>query len=272
MFYGIWDQIRKKLEEENKIIFKDLKVEKLSSYEKRKIIYNYLCENIKYDYSKLFDIYLSTIYPDIEEQIFNNKEQFIISVLNDYQIFDPAAYKALKDKVDNMNYEKGRNPYLELESVINNHVGICNGISQYYKLLLEINGIYSVCVICDNMTPRNHQINLVYDDENKTYSFDDVTSAIIDKEKKESCFDYDIEMAKELNQGIRPVGYLISHGKEIDDMYDSFGIILSSDVINLYVGKKDKEYLKYELEKNNNINLPNNIISMRRMNNLTSRK
>ena len=52
---------------------------------------------------------------------------------------------------------------MELYDVIYTKVGICNSISQYYKLLLEKVGIKSHCVICDDGTEVKHQMTLIYD-------------------------------------------------------------------------------------------------------------
>ena len=102
---------------------------------------------------------------------------------------------------------------------------------------------------------------MVYSKDNDTYSFDDISTAIISKELKDKCFDYDLDSAKEINQGLRPVSYL-SNIKVKE--FDSFGVILSSEIINYYVGRSDKGYLIYGLENNSNVTLPDNIISRKK--------
>lgn len=139
MEIGNWIEINFKLQKKLEEIFNNYNIESLSDYEKRKIIFEYLCNDLTYDYDLLNDI-----------KLFNERKKRIY-----------------------------RNPYLELSNVIDNKKGICNAISQYYKLLLEELGIISYCVICDDGTQINHQLNLVYDNIEETYSFDDITSVIV---------------------------------------------------------------------------------------------
>lgn len=267
---GDWSKIKEKLILEDRKIFSKYDKDKLNEYEKRKIIFNYLVNNLSYDYNKLFDIHLSNL--DIQINLLSNeeKEDLIISTLENYNINNKENYKLLKYKIYNNSIEKTRNSPQELFDVIDNHCGICNGISQYYKLLLELNDIYSVCVICDNNTPRNHQINLVYNKEKDIYSFDDITSAITGNFVNDRCFDYDLESAQEINQGIRTVGYLLdkrqNNNLTPDSFFDTFGIILRSEVIDLYIGRDKPFYTKYNLEDNNNCRLPNNIVSSKKYN------
>ena len=216
MNFGNWNEIKEQLEVENKKIFNSYNVNQLSDYEKRRIIFEYLCNNLNYDYQELSNL--------------------MNSIITD--------------------------PLKGIKKVMDNYKGVCNNISQYYKLLLDINGIYSVCVICDNMMEREHQINLVYDKENDIYSFDDITSVLVNMGTINECFDYDLDMAKNLNQGKRPVGYLRSvknKDNKISDMLDTFGIILATPAIYMFVGREDTNYLEYGLEVNNNISLPKNI-------------
>lgn len=258
MKQGNWLDISKKIVEEDNLIFKDINKEELSQYEKRKTIFNYLVNKIEYDYDLVLDIFLSSINRYGNEYNLDTTE-----IINKYLIVNNVLNEEILNIINKKLIEKkcpvGRNPYLELEDTIYNHKGICNSIAQYYKLLLEYNNIYSVCVICDNMMPKNHEINLVYDEDNNTYSFDDVTSAIINEAIRDKCFDYDLEQAKELKQGLRTVGYLNSS----DSPFDTFGVILPSDIINYYVGRENYDYLKYGLEIDNNIKLPDNIKSLK---------
>lgn len=261
MQQGNWSDISKKIIEEDKTIFKGINKEGLSNYEKRKIIFNYLTNNIEYDYQRIVDIFLFSLVLQSDNLNTLDIRNIIREFLIKNNITDESIVNLINERISDNNYRTGRNPYLELEDTIYNHKGICNSISQYYKLLLEYNGIYSVCVICDNMLPKNHEINLVYDDEYDIYSFDDVTSAIINKNIMDKCFDYDIEQAKEINQGLRTVGYLNGN----DPIFDTFGVILSTDTINYYVGRENSSHLKYGLETNNNIQLPDNIKSRKKL-------
>lgn len=137
----------------------------LNEFEKRKKIFDYLTNNIKYD----FDLY---------EKIKNRKK-------------DELPLK--------------RDFYDEIMNVLkkDSRKGICNSIAQVYKLILEYAGIYSICTVCDYNSDVAHQINLVKNGDN--YSFDDITSAIIDKDSKEKYFNYDLEDAYNIKQGTKNI-------------------------------------------------------------------
>ena len=251
MKQGNWNYIKEKIQEEDNNIFEGFNKTNLNDYEKRKIIFNYLCSNITYDYIAYIDILLKRV---------RSKEE-VDEYIKEKRITDDRLIRLIYNRYEIKDYIKRRSPVEELLNTIDNHEGLCNSISQYYKLLLEYNDIYSVCVICDNLSLRNHQINLVYSKDNDTYSFDDISTAITSKELKDKCFDYDLDTAKEINQGIRPVSYLSNiKAKE----FDSFGVILSSEIINYYIGRKDNSYLIYGLENNSNVTLPDNIISRKK--------
>lgn len=158
-----WEEINQQLDITIDKIFENYAIHELSEYEKRKIIFDYLCSTLTYDYELL-------------EKIKNAKK-----------------YKT----------PVSRNSKKELTSVVTNSHGICNGISQYYKLLLEKVGIKAHCVICDDGTDVNHQLTLVYSDEKDAYSFDDITGVIVGRGTKEEYFDYNLEQANALGQGNR---------------------------------------------------------------------
>lgn len=158
-----WEEIDKKLDTKINEIFENKALYALSPYERRKTIFEYLCNNLTYDYELLDKI------KDVEI----NKQKL------------------------------PRNPHQELMSVMDNNNGICNAISQYYKLLLEKVGIKSHCVVCDDLTEVNHQMLIVYNEETSTYSFDDVTSVIVGRGTKEEYFDYDLDKARFYGQGQR---------------------------------------------------------------------
>lgn len=215
MINGNWNEIHIKIQNEIKNIFINYNFDELSKYEIRKVIFYYLCNNLKYDYS---------LYKKIRK-------------------FNISIKKGLINK-DNVLV---RNPYLELKNVIDNNIGICNSISQYYKLLLEEVGIKSYCVICDDGTLVNHQLNMVYDEEKDTYSFDDITNVIVGSGDLSTFFDYDLETANSLNQG----------NKEILD--DNKWVILEEEYISYLVGKESPKYKTID-------KLPSNI-SMVKQNN-----
>ncbi|MBO5120730.1 MAG: hypothetical protein J6C28_03465 [Bacilli bacterium] len=156
-----WEYISDSVDDAIEEIFKFHPIHSLSDYERRKIIFEYLTETLEYDYDQL----------DIIK----------------------------KGQIDKKR--PSRNPTQELLSVINANLGICNGISQYYKLLLERIGIKSHCVVCDDGTEVNHQILLVYNQDTDTYSFDDVTGVVVGRGTKEEYFDYDVSQANRFGQG-----------------------------------------------------------------------
>lgn len=156
-----WEYISDSVDDAIEEIFKFHPIHSLSDYERRKIIFEYLTKTLEYDFDQLEAIKQSQI----------NKKPI------------------------------RRDPTQELMSVINANYGICNGISQYYKLLLERIGIKSHCVVCDDGTEVNHQILLVYNQDTDTYSFDDVTGVIVGRGTKEEYFDYDVSQANRFGQG-----------------------------------------------------------------------
>lgn len=202
MKVGNWSNIKIKLNETINDIFSGCDIDSLTDYEKRKIIFEWMCNNITYDYNLLSDI-----------KNFNLNRTPIVREL-----------------------------YLELENVIYNSKGICNAISQYYKLLLEEVGIKAYCVICDDGTLVNHQLNLILDQETGNYSFDDVTSVIVNRGTKEEFFDYDLDYANSVNQGNNPV------------FDDDYWVVLPEEYIDYLVGRPSK--VSDDLKK-----LPSNITS-----------
>lgn len=197
-------EVEKKLSQETKIIFMDYDMDSLTDHQKREIIFEYLTEQLRYD----------------------------------FEFLD----KIREREINKSNVTLSRNPKQELLDVIYTKCGICNGISQYYKLLLEQVGIKSYCVICDDGTEVKHQLNLVYDKDNDSYSFDDITSVIVGRGTKQDFFNYDLEKAHKLNQGnktifedraffILPetyVDYLIGRDNTISPMIDKLPKNISS--------------------------------------------
>lgn len=210
---GNWNQASEEL---NKIIFevfKGININELDFYTKRKMIFEYLCNNVAYDYELLGKI------------------------------------KA--NQLDH-NIRVSRSNYLEIESVLQNRKGVCNAIAQVYKLLLEKVGIYSLCVICDDSTDVKHQLNLVYDEELDSFSFDDITSVIVNRGTLDDFFDYDLEDAIKNKQGTKIAAN------------DRHWLILPTNVVYYFVGRNDSEYLKYGYENKDLLMLPDNIVSKKK--------
>lgn len=111
-----------------------------------------------------------------------------------------------------------------------------------YKLLLEKIGIYSICINCmikyeDEFI--GHQLNLVYNEESNTFSFDDVTFGII--KQTNEYFDYDSPEELEELQGLKPIYKNIKW------------LILDEELINYYA-KRDKSIIDSPIKiKNPNI-------------------
>lgn len=199
-----WKDVQDNLTKTINIIFNGYDISNLSYYEKRKMIFEYLTNTLNYDYD----------------------------LLNQIKNFEINKSKIIRD------------PIKELNSVINNNIGICNAISQYYKLLLEVVGIKSYCVICDDGTEVNHQLNLVYDSDNDSYSFDDITSVIVGRGTTEDYYDYDLQFAHSVNQGNKNI------------MNDQSFVVLPEDYINYLVNREIS--LSETLER-----LPENILSVK---------
>lgn len=184
-----------------RLVFKDIDLNSYNDYGKRQLIFNYLINVMEYDYE----------------------------VLN--QIKDRRLYGNIKSVIDN---------HLIMKKTIVQHNGICNTIAYYYKILLEKLGIYSAVVVTHDGTEINHAINLVYDKENDTYSFDDITSVICNRGSEQDFFDYDLEDAKVLNQG-----NVLLESKE-------YFTIIDSEYSNWITGRDDILYKSFDIEKNNN--------------------
>ena len=195
----------KKLKDTINCIFQDYNINDLSLYEKRKMVFDYLVDNLKYDYE-------------------------LLDKIKDFKISKIRVKRDLRG---------------EFIRVLDDGLGICSSISQCYKFLLERVGIKSYCVICDDGTNVRHQLNLVYDMENDTYSFDDVTSVIVGKGTKEDFFDYDLSFANYIGQGNK---YLIN---------DRCFVFLPEEWLNTVVRRKNGLCETLEV-------LPKDIVSMKK--------
>jgi hypothetical protein len=149
-------------------IFKEEDINKLSKFEMRKIIYNYLVNNKQYDHE-----YMEGIYSNYHNR--TNKNKFSRNLMQEFM------HPLITEK------------------------GVCNGFAQIYKVLLEKIGVYAMCLNCAvefNNEYVGHQLNLVYDDEFDTYNFDDITFGI-QNNTTEEYFNY--ENPEEKTQGIGPL-------------------------------------------------------------------
>lgn len=132
-------------------------------------------------------------------------------------------------KLYEIRFEHKRgNRRLEIQDVLIRKKGICNSLAVIYKLLLEKANIYSMCVCI-----KGHMINLVQNDDD-TFSFDDVTKAIMKRDFKNN--NLEINNLDFLNM-IKPVG----------DIYDYFNYSYDA-ALKLGQGK-EKFTNKYTNEK-----------------------
>lgn len=203
----------KKLNEITDLIFYGYNMDDLTVMKKRKMIFDYLIFNIKYDYNLLNTIVNNE----------NNKDTIV-----------------------------PRNLSSEIMSVVIDKKGVCNAISQVYKLLLEKVGIYSMCVICDNLQEVSHQLNLVYNKDENSYSFDDITSVIVGMGSSEDFFNYDLDEANRLGQGTKS---LIG-----DDNWFAF----DTSVLYFLINRTDERYKNLgviEISNHGLLNIPTNIRS-----------
>ncbi len=172
-------------------IFCQVEKQNLSPYQKRKLIFDFLVKNVKYDYQLLVQI---------------------------------------------MDHTASRNNAQEIEKLLTEKIGICSSISQVYKLLLEKENIYSMCILCHDGSEVIHQILLVQN-EDETLSFDDATSVIVKRGTEEDFFDYDLEDAKALGQGLIPI------------LRNQNFVPLSSLFVHLVVGREDTDFERIKSPK-----------------------
>ncbi len=205
------DQLFNNLIEE---IFKDEDMNTLSKLKKRKIIYNYLVNNKQYDKE-----YMNGIYSNYHNR--TNKNRFARNLQQEF------LHPLLTEK------------------------GVCNGFTQIYKVLLEKIGIYSMCLNCAveyNNVYIGHQLNLVYNDESDTYSFDDITFGI-QNNTTEGYFDYD--NPEEKLQGVGPI--TIFNSNEIK------WTVLDDEYVNFYM-KRDSAPIERPQKLKELFNSPTNML------------
>lgn len=276
----VWNEVSDELKIIDSKIFDGVDKSTLSDYEKRKMIFEYLCNNLKYDFDMLTDMLLLSF--NVTEEI-DLDELSKMDLMTQYSLLDSELSKKeithdsdmifqIMRRIKVGEYKKGNSGIESVKKVFEQGVGLCNSDSQVYKMLLELNGIYSVVVFCDNNELRLHSINLVYDIDSDSYSFDDISTYTAAKSyldvTPDMSFDYDLEYAYNvLHQGGLPKketqkNLFEKDGKYMEDKKCFY--IYSSDVINFYFGKPyDEWYKQFDLEKNDNIMLPDNIVSLK---------
>lgn len=150
------------------------------------------------------------------------------------KIFD-YLYDLLEFDIDEL-YNNSRDIDKQVRDVLleDKNKGICNSISYVYKIMLEKVNVYSIALFCKD-EEDDHTILLVHNDDN-FFSFDDLSIAILSKQRKgikmnkEDRFDYDLEDAKEMEQGIN------------DSFKDFKYLLIPSEDVNFFVGKEDENF------------------------------
>lgn len=277
--------------------------DELSEYEKRRLIFDTICKKHKFDFNDFYNKVLSDFY-NYNRGVFidekennpylhsflkrNNNEETIdrnanlysyysvnkdkikcllIDYLEENDCYSGQILNALLSKLNSGEYDLTYNVFAETARLISEQL-ICNGGTDcLYKSLLEKNGIYSVRVVCNNKMPLDHCVNLVYNSETKSFSFDDISSYLYGLASKDECFDYDLEDAKKLNQGLQLPKTLSS---ECGD--DGFGFVLNSNSNGIIMpdDSKFEWYRSFGIEDENNrpsYHLPKNIMSYKKSQN-----
>lgn len=279
-------------------------MENLSDYEKRKVIFNAICEIHDFDYDNFYDKILNKFYftnihifnsltegspyyksrKDMEDcsgetiEIDDDKNlesfylsdcirfrEMLIDFLNKYDCYSDELVDCLIERVKCGEFSIKLDLFNETINLVTKQL-ISNEEANYlYKALLEKNGIYSICVVCDNNLPLEHEICLVYDSNTDKFSFDDISSFLCNRGTIDECFDYDIEGAKRLKQGFRALEMFKDNGFEND-----FGVALSSYHSGLIINDSSKNewYKSFGIEDDNSIyyHLPENIKSIKKYN------
>ena len=274
----IWSEVQEKLNELNNKIFEGIDKTTLSDYEKRKIIFEYLCNNLEYDFDALTDMILNSKklkfkYDEILNMDPMSQYVTVSDILKSENIpVESNIVFHIIRRIKAGEYKKGFSNIQSIVKIFEEGKGICNSDSTIYKLLLEMNNIYSTVYICDNKGIRLHALNIVYDKENNSYSFDDIstyTAARITEEvTPEMFFDYDLEYANNvLKQGFMPSIPSNATLFSVNDINMADGKAFykyDSLLINYQLNRSSNEWLnQFDLETNSNPLLPNNIVSLK---------
>lgn len=153
-------------------------------------------DKIKSDIDKIFAEYIpSTLKGD-------EKRRLIFEYVYSNVKFDKELFKRLI-KLKNENHLGNRSVLTELYNTIFNHKGTYEGITKYYKLLLDEAGVHSLCTYYDSTDDfGKSSLCLIYQDDSlDEIRFDDIASAIFYKDK-DKFFDFDMKKANSYKQGI----------------------------------------------------------------------
>lgn len=166
-------------------------------------------------------------------EIFKYEDYHSLSLYERRKKIYDYLYNSLEFDFEELN-NNSRDIRKQIKDVLFNNKGICNSIIYAYKIMLEQVGVYSMVLFCKD-EDDDHTIALV-DNGDGTLSFDDISIAIYSKKSKginasqEDRFDYDLEEAKGMQQGINRIS-----GSE---KY----LLFPSEAVNNLFGKKDEYY------------------------------
>lgn len=181
---------------------------------------------------KKWDIYESVIIEKLNE-IFKDEDYHNLSLYERRKKIYDYLYDSLEFDLEELN-NNSEDAIKQIEDVLVNNRGICNSISYVYKVMLEKVGIYSMVLFC--MDEEDKHTIVLADNGNGSLSFDDVSVAIYSKKVKgiktsrEDRFDYDLDDAKVMNQGINEITE--------NEKY----LLLPSSMVNYFFGKNDEKF------------------------------
>jgi hypothetical protein len=242
------------------------------------MIFEYLCNNLEYDFDALTDMILNSRKLSVNyDEILNmqpmdqyNKVSEFLKNANIPVESDVVFHIIRRIKVG--EYKKGFSNLQSMIKLLEEGKGLCNSDSIIYKLLLEMNDIYSAVYICDNSEIRLHALNIVYDKENNSYSFDDISTYTAARTNMDVTpdmfFDYDLEYANNvLKQGFIPSIPTNANLFKVNDVPMENGRVYykySTDMINFQLGRtKNEWHQQFNLEVNDDVLLPNDIVSLK---------
>lgn len=137
--------------------------------------------------------------------IFKNEDYHDLSLYERRKKIYDNLYNSLEFDFEELS-NNSKDARKQIRDVLINNKGICNSIVYVYKIMLEKVDVYSLVLFCKDENDE-HTVMLV-DNGDGTLSFDDISIAIYSKKRKgimmskEDRFDYDLEDAKVMKQGI----------------------------------------------------------------------
>lgn len=269
----IWTEVEKKLNEIDNEIFEGVDKSTLSDYEKRKKIFEYLCNNLEYDFDMLTDMILNSVknvykidLDSIARRDIMTQYDLVTNMLKENgKEYDSETVFQIMRRLKAGQYKHSYGPADSLKKIFDQGVGLCNSDSYVYKALLDMNGIYSTVVFCDNQMERSHAVCFVYDKEDDTYSIDDISSYTASHTYNKEVttdifFDYDLEYAATtFNQDYKfKNSFRASKFGERD-----FNVYNTADVYDLFGRPRSMLDKSEKIETSGIVTIPNDIVSLK---------